>query len=127
MAKCFCGCGRGVKLKMRPVNKRGKMIAGDIAVIQDLLDRGVESPNADIFVADGQLFCDQLADAVHDSVDPGDDLEYGSRQFMAFARNHFSAGALGRAVSKSGMSDTDAVAALRNGTWDPFADVPWPE
>jgi hypothetical protein len=111
---------------MRPVNKRGSIINGDLANIRTLLAQGMQSPSAEEFVHDGELLCAALASAVHVGEDPGPELERASRGFMAFSRTTFSSGAVGAAVGKSGLSTDEAIAAIRSGEWDPFADVEMP-
>lgn len=123
MAQCFCGCDRKIRFGLRALSKRGTIIKGDVDTVEDLLARGMESPNAEAFVRDGRAYCATLAEAVHEGADPGPQAETETRAFMAFARNNFSDGALGGAVRRSGMKPDEAVAALVRGEFDPFADV----
>jgi len=102
------------------------MIDGDLASVRELFGHGMQSPAGDMFVHDGEVLCGVLAEAVHAGVDPGPKVEDESRGFMAFARTNFSDGAFGLAVRRSGMSVDEAVAALSQGQWDPFADVEIP-
>lgn len=126
MAQCFCGCGRKARFGIRSVNKRGTMIRGDVRLVEDLLRRGVVSPNGERFVHDGLLFCEALAEAVHAGIDPGPEVEQETRGFMAFARQHFGQAALGRSLRTAGMSVEEAVVALNAGQFDPFAEVDYP-
>lgn len=123
--KCFCGCERKVRLGMRSVSKRGTIINGDVRTARELLDRGMKSPNAEVFVHDAEGVLTILADAVHAGVDPGPELEVQTRGFMAFSRQ-FSEGALGAAGRRAGLSADDGAAMLSRGEWDPFADAEMP-
>ena len=125
MAQCFCGCGRKVSFGRRSVNKRGSIINGDLAQVRMMLDRGMVSPSAQAFVHDGEILCGALADALHEGVDPGPEVEAETRGFMRFGRS-FGNAALGNAIRRSGMSSDQALAAIMSGEWDPFADVEIP-
>ena len=124
--KCFCGCGRKVPRGARAVSKRGAIISGDLGPIRSLLALGMVSPAAETFVRDGDIMCERLAEGIHLGADPGPEVESQTRGFMAFSRNNFSEAALGVAASRTGMSNDEAVAALKLGEWDPFADVQIP-
>jgi hypothetical protein len=126
MAQCFCGCGRKVSFRRRPINKRGAIINGDLAKVRALLAHGLESPNAEIYVHDGELLCSALAEAVHANLDPGPELEHETRGFMRFGQAEFGDGALGRAVRRAGLSADEALAAMARGERDPFADIEIP-
>src|SRR4051794_14183899 len=102
--QCFCGCGRKVRFGKRSVNKRGSIINGDLADVRMLLSQGMQSPNAEEFVHDGEVLCEALASAVHAGEDPGPELERETRGFMAFSRSTFSTGAFGAALRRSGRS-----------------------
>jgi hypothetical protein len=102
------------------------MISGDVALIEGLLAQGLASPNAEMFVHDGRLLLDVLADAVHVNVDPGIEVEQETRGFMAFARTYFSENAMGRTIEESGMSIDEAARALLEGRFDPFAELDYP-
>jgi hypothetical protein len=65
-----------------------------------LLDRGLQSPNADAFVADGQTILSELAEAVHTRTDPGREVEAESREFMRRTRERFLSVRIGRAAVK---------------------------
>ena len=112
---------------MRSINKRGKIIYGDIGQIAQLLAIGMDSPNAEEFVSDGKGICEGPAACVHEGVDPGPEVERLSRGFMAFARKNFGPRALGSQIRRSGLSNDEAVAAMRAGQFDPFADVDMPQ
>jgi hypothetical protein len=101
------------------------MINGDLAMVRMLLDGGMKSPVAEMFVHDGEILCGQLAEGVHANFDPGPQVEAETRGFMRFGRS-FGKVAFGRAVRESGMSSDEAVAALSRGEWDPFADAEIP-
>jgi hypothetical protein len=88
MTQCFCGCGQRVSFRMRSVNKRGKIINGDLANVRLFLSRGLESPNAEAFVQDGEALCAALAQGVHEGIDPGPELESATRGFMKFSRQN---------------------------------------
>lgn len=124
--QCFCGCGRKVPRGARAVSKRGAIISSDLAPIRELLACGLVSPAAETFVHDGEIMCARLAESVHLGADPGPEVESQTRGFMAFGRTNFSEAALGAAASRSGMSNDEAVEALKLGEWDPFADVEIP-
>jgi len=115
-----------VSFGKRSVSKRGAIISGDVEQVRSLLERGLKSPNGEMFVHDGEVLCALLAEAVHAGVDPGPELETETRGFMAFGRQ-FSTSALGRAIRRSGMSDNDTTVAMRSGEWDPFAAVEIPQ
>lgn len=123
--QCFCGCERKVSFGKRAVNKRGVIIRGDIETARGVMNLGVQSPTGEMFVHDGEILLSALADAVHAGVDPGPELERETRGFMAFGRN-FNEGAIGAAIRRSGMSVEEAAVMMRNGEWDPWADVPIP-
>jgi hypothetical protein len=101
------------------------MINGDLAQVRMMLDRGMKSPSAEMFVHDGELLCGALAEAVHAGVDPGPELESETRGFMRFGRS-FGTAALGAAIKRSGMSSDEALRAITSGEWDPFANVEIP-
>lgn len=124
--QCFCGCGRKAPFGMRSVSKRGSIINGDLATVRMMLGRGLQSPNAEAFVHDGEILCEALAEAVHAGQDPGPELEHETRGFMAFSRKNFGTRAFGDAARETGLSTDEAVAALAAGDWDPFADVEIP-
>ncbi len=124
--ECFCGCGRKVRLRMRPINKRGSTIGSDVANVRMMLRHGMQSPSAEAYVRDGELLCQALADAVHAGVDPGAELERETSGFMRFGNANFSDAAIGASIARSRMSVDDALAATRSGEWDPFADVEVP-
>lgn len=126
MAQCFCGCGQKVSFGLRAINKRGKIIHGDITQVHALLAAGMQSPNAEMFVHDGQVLCNVLAEAVHTATDPGREVEQESRGFMAFARQNFGTSAFGKRIRNSGMDTPAAIAAITSGAYDPFEDVSIP-
>jgi hypothetical protein len=107
------------------VNRRGALIDKDLERVRLLLSRGMNSPTAETFLHDGELFCEALAEAVHAGVDPGEELERQTRAFMTFGRN-FGTAAFGSAVRRAGMSTDEAVTALTEGKWDPYADLEIP-
>lgn len=124
--QCFCGCNAKVKFGMRSVNKRGAIIEGDVETVRVMLHRGMQAPNAQEFVRDGETLLGGLAEAVHAGDDPGPELETETRGFMAFARQNFSESALGAAIGRAGLSSDEAIALLTAGDWDPFEDVQMP-
>lgn len=128
--ECFCGCGEKVSrfpLGVRSVNKRGAIIASDVANVQSLIESGVKSPAAERYVRDGQAMLLALAQAVHSRSDPGPEAESATREFMRAGRVVFGDAALGRAVRESGMSDQEALEALQRGEFDPFPVDPGSE
>lgn len=123
--RCFCGCGRKVPrfpLGLRSVNKRGRRIAKDVALIEGLLGSGLRSPNAEAFVEDGHGIEAKLAEAVHARTDPGPGTEAESRDFMRRARERFIVGRIGHAAKRAGLSADEAGDAMADGRFDPFAD-----
>ncbi len=124
--QCFCGCDGKVKFGMRSVNKRGAIIAGDVETVRVMLRRGMQSPNAEEFVRDGETLLDGLAVAIHAGDDPGPELETETRGYMAFARQNFSESALGAAIGRAGLSSDQAIEMLMQGEWDPWVDVEMP-
>jgi hypothetical protein len=111
---------------MRPVNKRGAIITKDAAFVRTLVSLGVKSPNAEIFLHDSVNLSAALAAAVHAGADPGPDVDAETRGFMRFAHANFSDGAFGAAARRSGLSEQEAAMALKDRSWDPFADVEMP-
>jgi hypothetical protein len=123
--QCFCGCEHKVTFGKRSVNKRGAIIRGDIETARGVMSLGVQSPTGQMFVQDGEILLSALAEAVHAGVDPGPELERETRGFMAFGRN-FSEAAIGASIRRSGMSAEEAAVRMRDGEWDPWADVQIP-
>lgn len=86
-----------------------------------LQESGMESPNAEAFVADGREVMEQIALALHEGEDPGPNVEAASRDFLERTREGFTHAALGRAIRASGVPEDQALAAITNGELDPFA------
>jgi hypothetical protein len=123
--RCFCGCGRKVPrfpLGVRSVNRRGRRIAKDVALIEGLLDRGLQSPNAEAFVKDGHSIQAALREAVHDPADPGPRIEAQSRDLLRRARERFITARIGKAARRAGLSAEEAADAMARGEFDPFAN-----
>jgi hypothetical protein len=123
--ECFCGCGQKVRrfpLGLRSINTRGAIIASDVQRVEVMLDRGLKSLNAEVFVGEGHMWMEKLALAVHDRQDAGPEVEAGTREFMQEGRERFGDAALGAAVRESGMNEKEAIDALIRGEFDPFAD-----
>lgn len=123
--RCFCGCGQRVPrfpLGLRSINKRGLRIAKDVALIEDLLGRGLQSPNAVAFVEDGHVIEAELAEAVHARDDPGPQVEAASRDLMRRTRERFLEVRIGQAARRAGLSAEEAAVGIATGRFDPFAD-----
>ena len=89
-------------------------------MIESLLQRGLQSPNAEAFVEDGHAIMADLADAVHTRSDPGPQVEAESRDLMRRARERFVTVRIGQAARRAGLSADQAVAAMARGEFDPF-------
>lgn len=126
MAQCFCGCGHKVTFSRRAWNKRGAIINADLSHIRFLLERGMQSPSAEAYLHDGDIFCAALADAVHTGLDPGPELERETRGFMRFGHTCFGERALGSRIRRAGFGVEEAVALISTGEWDPFDAVEIP-
>lgn len=127
MAECFCGCGKRVPrfpLGTRSVNKRGARHRDDVASVQKWLDLGVESPNAEAYIAECEDVMEALAAGIHGRYEPSSATEAQSRKLLAEARTRFTDSAVNRAlnlaVAEQGASVDDLALALRRGEFDPF-------
>ena len=109
-------------LRLWLVNRRGRRIAKDVGRIDELLARGLQSPNAVKFVREGNALLVQLGEGVHTRTDPGPAVKRDCRQFMRRARERFRAVRIRRAARRARVDTDEAVEAMANGRWDPFAD-----
>jgi hypothetical protein len=133
--QCFCGCGTRVARRLRAINKRGAGLHKDVDRIQMLLDRGMESYNAQTFVEQATGWCEAFAAAVHsDTVPPAG--QPGSQEIYARwkkeARPYLGQygvayfGAQIRKVAR-GRSDEELVLGmLSRGHWDPYVGASLP-
>jgi len=119
MAKCFCGCGASVPFSMRGANARGKVIAKDLAGLDELLAR-VPSPTVEAYAEDGRILAQAVAATVHGDLELTPKLEPTTAGWRAAGR-HYSAAGLGRAIRAEGLSTDEASARIQSGEWDPFA------
>jgi hypothetical protein len=120
--RCFCGCGMKVPIGLRSVNRRGKRITKDVEPIELFLSRGLQSPNAERFVAAGQEYQAEIAEAIHTRTMPDAGLEADTRDFMRWTRERFLPSRIGQAAKRAGLDSGQAAAAIASGRWDPFAD-----
>jgi hypothetical protein len=123
MSECFCGCGQRARVGTRSINRIGSIMHGDVATVLRLRDGGMRSPRGEEFVDAGLGLCEVLAYAVHAGVRPPHRDEADARDLMEFGRAHFSVDAVVEAVGRSGMSTAQAAQALRDGEFDPYAQV----
>jgi hypothetical protein len=84
------------------------------------------SPKADTILHDADLICGILADCVHNSVKPPDEVRREAGGLLIAARRHFSEAALIGALRSSGMPFEEALDAVADGTFDPFETVEIP-
>jgi hypothetical protein len=83
-ADCFCGCGRDVPFRWRPVNTRGRDLRATVTEIKKTPGRGRSLADRE-YVKEVDRACDQLAEAVHEKLPADNDLE---RETRALLRQH---------------------------------------
>ena len=124
--ECFCGCGREVRVRLRSVNRYGKLINREGAITKALLARGMQSPNAERFLREAQAHCQTCADAVHADEKPPRPVALALERYTRFATVRFSESALRSAVKRKGIGPQEAMAEIEAGRWDPFPDITFP-
>lgn len=130
MAQCFCGCGRKIKFRMRPVNLRARQLRADVREIENLLQAGMRSPHGEAYVELGLMWCSLLAEAVHRGELSRVGFSDAFTNWDQEARRVVGAKPLGEALLASGMDREEFLAAVCNGELDPFAHgavPPFPE
>jgi hypothetical protein len=101
-------------------NWRGRRIANDVGRIDELLGRGLRSPEAVSFVREGNALLVQLGEGVHTRTDPGPAVNRDCRRFRRRARERFRAARIRRAARRAGLDENEAAEAIASGRWDPF-------
>jgi hypothetical protein len=111
---------------MRSVNRYGKLINREGAIIKALLARGMRSPNAERFLREAQAHCQTCAAAVHADEKPPQPVTMALERYTRFATVRFSESALRSAVKRSKMTSQEAIVEIETGRWDPFPDIVFP-
>lgn len=115
---------------LRPTNKRGERLRRDVRKVEQLLEIGLESPNAQTFVEQANEWCDVFAMSVHVGITPDDERPGLSDVYLGWLRAvqpFVAVGYLGKMVRDAGLSTDQGVALMHAGEWDPWADVAMPE
>jgi hypothetical protein len=129
---CFCGCGRNVAFALRSTNKRGERLRADVRRVEQLLEAGLASPNALIFVEQANEWCELFSSAVHVSIKPdteGPGLSQVYLGWLAHVRpfvGQVGVSFLGQQVRDAGLSTDEALSRISTGEWDPYEDVMMP-
>ena len=111
---------------MRGVNRYGKLINREGAIIKALLERGMRSPNAERFLREAQAHCRTCEAAVHADQKPTQPVSMALERYTRFATIRFSESALRSAVKRSKMTSQEAIVEIETGRWDPFPDIEFP-
>ncbi len=111
---------------MRAVNRYGKLINREGAIIKALLARGMRSPNAERFLREAQAHCQTCAAAVHADEKPPHRVAMEIEHYTRFSSVRFSDRALAKAAKRSRMTAQEAMVELEAGRWDPFPAIVFP-
>jgi hypothetical protein len=80
-AECFCGCGRKVSFRWRPVNSRGREIRESIAEVKSSPGRGRKGEGRE-YIVEANRACDRIAEAIHGEAEADKDLEAETRALL---------------------------------------------
>jgi hypothetical protein len=129
MAKeCFCGCGRAISkfpIGTRTINTRGKQVSELLAFVDgDHPHLKNESGEIAAWCEQGYAFKAELISAMHGEIDRGSLREEPIREWQAEGRNieryvNEQYAKLGRWVKGSGLTEKEAIEAIRKGEYQP--------
>ncbi len=129
MAKeCFCGCRRTIPkfpIGTRAINTRGKQVSERLAFVDDEHPH-LKDQNEEIaaWVEQGYAIKAALAAAMHGEADPRSLQEGPIREWQVEGRHieryiKEQYAKLGRWVKESGLSEEEAIEAIRQGEYKP--------
>jgi hypothetical protein len=88
VAECFCGCGRDVPFRWRPVNNRGREIEETIDEVRSSPGGGRSLADRE-YVKEAKRACERLAEAVHQEREADKALEAESRALLRKHRDRY--------------------------------------
>jgi hypothetical protein len=95
VAECFCGCGRTVAFRWRPVNSRGRQIQETIAEVRAAPGRGRRGEDRE-YIEEAKRACDRLADSIHAQGEADKELEAETRALLRRHKERFGKPLFGR-------------------------------
>ena len=95
MTECFCGCGREVGFRWRPVNTRGRQIQETVAEVRAAPGGGRRPPDRE-YIQEGNRACARLAASIHEQGPADKQLEAETRELLRAHKRRFGKPLLGR-------------------------------
>lgn len=94
-AECFCGCGREIPFRWRPVNTRGKDLQESIAEVKASPGRGRKGIDHE-YIDEAERACRRLAEAIHTQGEADKQLERETRELLKQHKRRYGNALFGR-------------------------------
>lgn len=79
--ECFCGCGRPVPFRWRPVSSRGEQLQETVKEIRKTPGRGRSLADRE-YMKDAKRACEKLAEVVHEQLPADAELEAETKALL---------------------------------------------